>query len=303
NPAYQASAPTLSFRDYVLAEARLKELPAYQASKKYWWDRIDELPSAPLLPVVSKLERGRKYEFSRRRMRLPAQQWEEIKARGRKAGLTPSSVLLAAFAEVLNQWARSSHYCLNLTLFNRLPMHEEVESIVGDFTNLMVLEVDGRQGGRFIDRASRIQVQFLGDFEHRRVNAVEVLRELAKRRGWQQRAILPVVFTSTLMLDGRRSEDAGGWERFGSLGDGIGQTPQVWLDYQIFEVNGDLVINWDAVDEAFLPGVLDAMFDTHRELLTSLATAPEVWERHEVGALPEAQQTMREAVNGTAAEQ
>ncbi|HEX3525459.1 MAG TPA: amino acid adenylation domain-containing protein [Thermoanaerobaculia bacterium] len=303
NPAYQASAPVLSFRDYVLAEARLKELPAFQTSKKYWWDRIDELPSAPLLPVVSKIERGRKYEFNRRRMRLPARQWEEIKARGRRAGLTPSSVLLAAFSEVLNRWARSSHYCLNLTLFNRLPMHEEVESIVGDFTNLMVLEVDGREGGRFIDRASRIQVQFLGDFEHRRVNAVEVLRELAKRRGWQQRAILPVVFTSTLMLDGKRSEDAGGWERFGSLGYGIGQTPQVWLDYQIFEVNGDLVINWDAVDDVFLPGVLDAMFDTHRELLESLATVPEVWERPEGGALPRAQQKMRESVNDTAAEE
>jgi amino acid adenylation domain-containing protein len=303
NPAYEVSVPGLSFRDYVLAEASLKELPSYQASKSYWWDRLDDLPPAPLLPVVNKIEKGRKHQFSRRRLRLPAQQWDEIKARARQSGLTLSSVLLGAFAEVLNRWAKSPHYCLNLTLFNRLPMHEDVGSIIGDFTNLMVLEVDGRQGSCFLDRALSIQAQFLGDFEHRQVSAVEVLRELAKRRGWQQRAILPVVFTSTLMLDGKRSEGAAGWERFGSLGYGITQTPQVLLDYQIFEVGGDLVINWDAVDEVFLPGVLDDMFGAERELLESLATVPEAWERHELVVLPGDQQKRREAVNGTAAQE
>jgi len=301
DPAYPVSAPVLSFRDYVLAEAKLKELPSYQISKRYWWERIDELPPAPLLPVSNKLEKGRKHRFSRRRVRLPAQQWDEIKGRVRRSGLTLASVLLAAFAEVLNRWVKSPHYCLNLTLFNRLPMHEEVGAIVGDFTNLLVLEVDGRGEGSFADRAARIQAQFLRDFEHRQVSAVEVLRELAKRRGWQQKAILPVVFTSTLVSE--RSEDGGGWERFGPLGYGICQTPQVLLDHQIFEVDGDLVINWDAVEEAFLPGVLDDMFAAQRELLEALATTPEVWSRPEVVALPVAQQRRREAVNDTAAEE
>jgi pyochelin synthetase len=302
DPAYQVSVPGLSFRDYVLAEAGLKELPSYQISKKYWWDRMDELPPAPLLPVVNKIERGRPHQFKRRRWRLPAQQWEELKTRARRSGLTLSSLLLAAFAEVLNRWAKSPHYSLNLTLFNRLPMHEDVGAVVGDFTNLLVLEVDGRRGESFAERASHIQAQFLGDFEHRRVSAIEVLRELAKRRGWQQRAILPIVFTSTLMLDGKRGEDAGGWERFGPMGYGISQTPQVSLDYQIFEVYGDLVINWDSVDEVFFPGVLDDMFLAQRELLESLATAPEIWERQELVALPSTQQKIREAVNHTAAE-
>src|SRR6185436_1173127 len=44
SPALQVSAPALSFRDYVLAEAGLKETPSWQAAKKYWWDRIDDLP-------------------------------------------------------------------------------------------------------------------------------------------------------------------------------------------------------------------------------------------------------------------
>jgi len=302
NPAYQVDTPSLSFRDYVFAEAKLKESASYQASKKYWWDRLDELPGAPLLPVVNKIERGRKYQFGRRSFRLPAERWDELKTRGRRAGLTPSSVLLGAFSEVMSRWSKSLHYGLNLTLFNRLPLHEEVGSIIGDFTNLMVLEVDCREGKSFLDRAARIQGQFLTDFDHRQVSAVEVLREIAKRRGLQQKAILPVVFTSTLMLGGKAGEDSGGLERFGRLGYGMSQTPQVWLDYQIFEIHGDLVINWDAVEEVFLPGVLDDMFGAHRELLESLATAPETWEREQAVALPREQQRVRDAVNDTAAE-
>ncbi|MBW8877597.1 MAG: amino acid adenylation domain-containing protein [Acidobacteria bacterium] len=298
---YSVSVPSLSFRDYVLAEAALKALPSHQLARQYWWERLDALPPAPQLPVLSQLERGRSHRFTRRRFRLPAQSWEAIKSRARESGLTLASLLLAAFAEVLNRWAKSPHYSLNLTLFNRLPMHDEVPAIVGDFTNLMVLEVDGRKGSTFLARAQAIQEQFLKDFEYREVSAVEVLRELAKRRNAQQRALLPVVFTSTLMLDGRRSEDAGAWERFGTMAYGITQTPQVLLDYQIFEVSGDLVINWDAVDEAFHPGVLDDMFGAEMELLEALAGSADTWERTAGVALPPAQRRMREAVDDTAA--
>ena len=299
---FEVPVPTLSFRDYVLAETRLQELPAYQRSKKYWWDRLDTLPEAPQLPVHHKIELGRKHEFTRRKLRLDARQWDAIKARGRKAGLTPTSVLLAAFSEVLNRWTKVPHYCLNLTLFNRLPMHEDVGALVGDFTNLLALEVDGREAGTFIERAARIQSRFLGDFEHRQVSAVDVMRELVKRRGWQQKAVLPVVFTSTLMLDGKRSDDASVLESFGPLGYGIGQTPQVWFDYQIFEIRGELVINWDAVEEVFLPGVLDDMFESHRALLDALAADAELWERRDVLQLPAVQRKLREELDDTAAE-
>jgi pyochelin synthetase len=300
--AYDVPVPALSFRDYVLAEAGLKELPAYQRSKKYWWDRIDALPEAPQLPVHHKIELGRKHEFTRRRLRLDARQWDELKARGRKAGLTPTSVLLGVFSEVLNRWTKVPHYCLNLTLFNRLPMHDDVGGLVGDFTNLLALEIDGREAGSFIERAARIQSQFLGDFEHRQVSAVDVMRDVVKRRGLQQRAVLPVVFTSTLMLDGKRSDDASVLESFGPMGYGIGQTPQVWFDYQIFEIKGDLVINWDAVEEVFLPGVLDDMFESHRALLDALAADAALWEQRDVLQLPEAQRKLREQIDDTAAE-
>ncbi|HZX28247.1 MAG TPA: amino acid adenylation domain-containing protein, partial [Telluria sp.] len=299
--AYTPPQLTLSFRDYVLAEARLKETPAYRRAHDYWWSRIDTLPDAPQLPVVPRADSAAAQTFTRRRFELPAAKWEAMKARASKRGITPSSLLLATFAEILNLWSKSPHYSLNLTVFNRQPLHPEVGELVGDFTNLIVLEVDGRKGESFRERALSLQEQFLRDYDHREVSAVEVLREMAKRRGSQGRAILPVVFTSTLMLNGSRSDDSAGLERFGPMVWGISQTPQVWLDYQIFEFNGNLVFNWDAVDAMFEPGVLDAMFEANRALISALAEGETPWEQDALVRLPAPQDQRRVEANATAA--
>jgi pyochelin synthetase len=302
DPSREPVRPRLDFRDYLLAEAALDGLPAHRAAEEYWWSRLDDLPPAPELPSAGLPERGSAHEFRRRRFRLPAERWRELRARAARAGLTPSSLLLATFAEVLGRWSKSRHFCLNLTLFNRLPLHEDVDALVGDFTNLMLVEVDGRGGDGFLERALTVQERFLTDFDHRWVSAVDVMREIARRRGLQNRALYPIVFTSTLMLDGRRNEGAGGWERFGPLVDGLSQTPQVLLDCQIFEVRGDLVVNWDAVDEAFPPGLLDAMLGAQRELLEALAGDEARWREDDTVRLPADQLAVRAAVDDTAAE-
>ncbi|EPN08154.1 yersiniabactin non-ribosomal peptide synthetase, partial [Pseudomonas syringae pv. actinidiae ICMP 19070] len=64
---------------------------------------------------------------------------------------------------------------------------------------------------------------------------------------------------------------------------GISQTPQVWLDHQVYESEGDLCLNWDAVEALFDPNVLRAMFDQYLALLERLAEDPQAW------ALPLAQ--------------
>ena len=300
DPTRELAPLSLSFRDYVLAERELKHGQTYRRSHEYWWSRLDELPLGPQLPVIARATQGRPH-FTRRQGVLPAAQWDSIKAQARALGITASSLLLAAFCEVLNRWSRSRHYCLNLTLFNRLPMHGEVNELVGDFTNLLVFEVEGGEGGTFAERALAVQRRFLRDFEHRAVSAVEVLREMARRRALHNRALLPVVFTSTLMLDGSGRENSAGLERFGPMSYGISQTPQVWLDHQIFEFEGRLVYNWDAVDELFLPGVLDDMFAAQVSLLNELAASPEAW-RQAVVLAPDGHAAVRRLANDTDAE-
>jgi amino acid adenylation domain-containing protein len=114
---------------------------------------------------------------------------------------------------------------------------------------------------------------------------------------------MPVVFTSTLgQNDQPSSPFAAGLVRMDKNDQvySITQTPQVWLDHQVAEVDGDLMFNWDSVEELFSPGALDDMWRAYNSLLDSL-TSEESWQQRFHNLLPEKQITMRKRVNATEA--
>ena len=296
----------ISFRDYVLADIALKESPAYERAKQYWWGRLDTLPPAPDLPLANKPGSLVKPHFSRRTTRLPKESWSRLKAAAAWAGVTPSGVLLAAYAEALGAWSKSPRLTINLTLFNRLPLHPQVNQIVGDFTSLTLLEVDTSAGDTFEDRARQIQTQLWDDLDHRYVGGVQVLREMARRQGAAARVTMPVVFTSTLNLDsGAQNDSAQLQEDPAQEADdqmyGISQTPQVWLDHQVQERGGALMLNWDAVEDLFPEGLLDSMFAAYGEFVRRLADDEGSWQERARTLLPDEQLRQRSAINATEA--
>src|SRR5262249_14302986 len=214
--------------------------------------------------------------FTRRSASLSAEEWSRLKSRGASCGVAPSALLLTAFAEVLCTWSRTRRFSVVLTLFNRLPFHPEVDQIVGDFTSTSLFELRREAAFSFAQRARQTQRQLWQDLDHRHLSGVELARDLARSRGGSLRAASPVVFTSTLDLPaGDDGEDAADVR----LAYSISQTPQVLLDHQVAERAGSLAFNWDAVEEAFAPGVLTDMFAAYTGLLRRLVADPGVWTR------------------------
>jgi amino acid adenylation domain-containing protein len=299
DPATALAPLEITFRDYILAERALEDTEAHQRSLAYWRDRIPALPPAPELPLSPGVDALAKVRFDRRTAMIPAEAWQRLKARAHDAGLTPSGLLLAAFSEVLATWSKSPRFTLNVTLFNRLPLHPQVNHIVGDFTSVNLLAVDAAAGDSFEARAQILQRRLWEDLEHRRVSGVHVLRELARAQGSAPRALMPIVFTSTL---GASYDEGDGFpiEWLGELGYSISQTPQVWIDHQVFERRGALVFNWDFVDGIFPAGQLDAMFEVYQALLTRLADG-DGWAEPAGSLLPPSQAEARVAYNATEA--
>jgi len=286
-----------SFRDYVLHQPRIEATGLYRRAQAYWEGRIPTLPAAPNLPLAKSPTEVTEPRFRRRSSQLETAKWGGLKARAASAGLTSSGLLLSAFSEVLARWTQEPRFCLNLPLFNRLPVHPQINDLVGDFTTVTLLEVDSTSAPTFEGRAQRLQERLFRDLDHRAYSGVKVLRQLAQRRGGPPRALMPVVFTSTLGLPARRQSPLLDQERILL---GISQTPQVWLDHQVFEAGGALVFNWDAIDELFPAGMLDDMLDAYRALLERLATGEAAWREASPVALPDAQRRRREEANATA---
>ncbi|WP_223166220.1 condensation domain-containing protein, partial [Nonomuraea sp. SYSU D8015] len=284
----------VSFRDHVLGAA--PDPVARERAEDYWRERLDELPPAPQLPLAVDPATVTRPTFVRRRHTMPADRWTRIKERARRHGVTPSVVLLTCYAEVLAAWSGRSDVTVNLTLFDRpLSGHPDIAHIVGDFTSLLLVGHRPDPDGGWLGAAQALQRRLGHDLEHRDVSAVWVLRELARRSGGASTG-MPVVFTSALGLDDDLFNRAfqAPWRESWS----VSQTPQVWLDHQVMELGGELVLCWDAVEELFPAGVLDAMFAAHRRVLEWLGEGD--WSDPVPSLMPESQAVVRERVNDTA---
>lgn len=68
--------------------------------------------------------------------------WTKLRKLAQEKEVTSSALLCTIYGEVLAYWSNQRRLAINLTVFNRYPVHEEVEQIVGDFTSLILLDVD-----------------------------------------------------------------------------------------------------------------------------------------------------------------
>ncbi|WP_188316377.1 non-ribosomal peptide synthetase [Solihabitans fulvus] len=308
DPDWSPEPLAVSFRDHVMTEQAARGGDAYRQARDYWLARLDSLPPAPALPLAVRPAQLPRPEFTRRRASLAPARWDAVKREAHRRGLTPSSVLATAFAEVLRLWSNQTRFTLNLSLFNRPPAHPQINQVIGDFTSVTLLEVDAAPEEAFWVRVQRLQRQLMRDLGHLSYSGVRVQRERAKRVGGGPTAAMPIVFTSALALspvedvtDGRSF--FGGTGYFGTFTYGISQTPQVWLDHQVAEEQGELFVNWDAVEALFPPGLLDDMFAAYRGLLDRLSVEADLWDRRgSMVSVPERQAAERAAANDTAAD-
>ncbi|WP_424186646.1 amino acid adenylation domain-containing protein [Actinokineospora sp. G85] len=295
-PDHDPAPLRLSFRDYVRAEEKLRGTARYERALDYWRERVKTLPAAPELPTVA--APAARTGFVRRHARLDPRVWGRIKERAGEAGVTPSSALLAAFGVAIGTWSRSQRFTLNFTSVNRLPVHQDVDRLVGEFASFDLLEVDAATPGTFTDLVRQVQQQSWEDFEHRLVSGVRILRERARARGTSTSDAMPIVFTSALGtdVDGKPPQSPVDW--LGEQEYFISQTPQVTIDHFLLEFEGNLELAWHAVDALFPDGLMAEMFEAYTEFVVGLAE-PGGWTRPPVLDLPPGQLAARERANAT----
>ena len=294
----------LSFRDYVMARTQ-PNTPLRQnvSVRAFVGTRIDDLPSAPALPLACDPATLKNPLCAAYPRIIPAPMWTAIKEQAKTSGVTPASVLLSVFAAVLSAWSTSSRFTINLTVFDRRTWHDDLPHLVGDFTSVVLLPVTWDVRASFAENTQALFHMLMTCLEHRAFSAVDVLRELGRSQGGHP-VMMPVVFTSQLGLippfQGTREDSI-----LGPVEYAITQTPQVWIDQQVSErEDGALVMNWDMVEDLFPDHLPADLFQAAVSLLEFLGTPPTPQgSRHwmdPVGSLiPDHQKHVRQQVNAT----
>ncbi len=278
----------LSFRDYVMYEQQQRNSAEWQASWHYWQDMMPLLPDVPQLPMAAINAENTIHpapEFFTLSGGLEKSQWQQLKQHWQQWGITPSAGLMALFAHVLACFTRQPQFTLNMTFFNRQNIHSDVQQLIGDFTSIMLMDFDTQAAVSLRDGMQKTQNKLWQNLSHSRINGVEVLRSFSRHlqsyeqnhNEREQQTLTPVVFTSMLgmSMEGLDIEQA--LTRF--LGDPVfvhSQTPQVWLDHQIMEVDDALAFHWYCMRDVLADGVLDNLFSIYQTLLSMLAKTPEL---------------------------
>jgi mycobactin phenyloxazoline synthetase len=286
-----------SFREYrqEIARREAGPQPARDADRDWWAQCIPELPDPPRLPYASLKHLS--CNSTRRWQWLDPGTRDALFDNARSRGVTPAMMFAAAFAHTLACWSSSSRFLLNVPLFGRETLHPDVDSLVGDFTSSLLLDIDLTDNTDAASRAHAVQGAMRTAAAHSRYPGLSVLRDLGRFRGAP--VLAPVVFTSALGLGELFCADVA--EAFGKPGWIISQGPQVSLDAQVTEFDGGVLVNWDVREDVFPVGVIDAMFAHHIDELRRLASSDGEWDASDPPALPADQRAVRDTVNGRSA--
>lgn len=258
--AYRGEAlppePSVHFGDHV------RSLSTTVEDAAYWEERAGLLPPAPNLGDPGDAAAA---EFIRATRRLDAELDEELTLAAARLGVTPTTVLLTAYAATLAAESGAAELSVVLTVFDR---PAGFEGVIGDFTTLVpcALEVTGN---------SRVDVRSTGAamfevLDHATVPAPEILGMRSALDGEPFR--LPVVFTSTL---GTQVDGGADGRGLGSLVGGASQTPQVILDHQVFLWEGATHVQFDALASVFDAARLDGFLAAYLDNLAAIVAAGE----------------------------
>ncbi|CAF1385793.1 unnamed protein product, partial [Adineta steineri] len=289
----------LSYRDYILAEQQWKYTTIYSNDRQYWISRLKSFPLGPNLPLQCLPNEIYIQRHCNAATLLEQSLWQKLRKRITDHGLTPAGFLVSVYALVLGKWSENKHFALNLPVFNRLPIHPQVNQIAGDFTTVIPLEINLNKVITYYEFLHTVQKQLWNDLEHISYDGVSFIRDLMQMHQTRE-ILLPYVFTCGVDLEDIREKNVEHNIFFDQEPVyAISQTPQVFLDHIVMEINGCLSINWTYVENLLRKEMLNHMHDTFVDLLVKLALFDDIWQKPIFVPLPSEQQERRLDFNQT----
>ncbi|MBG9792898.1 hypothetical protein ABD76_10515, partial [Paenibacillus dendritiformis] len=268
NPDHTLPDQAVTFRDYVMALGQHRETEAYEADKQYWLERLKDLPPAPQLPLAAAPSAIARPRFKRVSRTFKPEQWMRLRQAASELNVTLSALLCTAYAQVLAYWSNQSRMTLNLTVNNRLPVHEHIDSMLGDFTSMLLLDVNLQPQAPLLEQAQHVQDQVYEGLSHRSYDGVRLVRTLAQQHQLDEnRSVLPYVFTSVLNGEPEAGTE---WERLGRITWDLYETPQVYIDCLAMWRSGELLLTFEYVEGLFEDSFIATMFRQYTDVLERL---------------------------------
>ncbi len=282
DPGAELPPPACTYRDYVLTWERFRRGDAYRRAREWWLARIPGMPPPPALPWARPPLPETPGRLAFRSLRLlDKPRWEALRRRSGARGLTPATLVISAFADLLAAWCREPGLTLAVEGSYRPPVHPGIAGVVGNFNTVLLLACEGG-AGTFAERAARLGEQSRAALDRWTFSGFEVLREMGRLRPspWPP---MPVLFNSLIeyshpsylaAAEEPAAEEPGPEPLFVDAG---GYLPQLGMLVTVAEYE-DLYCRWQAAEGMFPDGLQEAMADGYGRLLGALADGDAPWD-------------------------
>ncbi len=259
-----------TFKDYCKDLIAFEKQQDYSQAEAFWKSKADELVCEPDLPYAKPLSEIHNHRFSRISGELTVDEYTALQQKCREYRTTPAAVISTVYLKALLGFSKCDSLTINSTLFNRLPLHKDINSVVGDFTNIAFITLS-KKCKSFLECVQSVQKDMWQLVRFHTYDGTKILK--FKEGLSPTHAQMPIVITCVLENGQKSSSELPkGLHQIYALS----KTPQVVLDYQVTNFDGRLSINWDYAEPAFVPEMLKLMFNTNLNLLKRLLT--EKWD-------------------------
>lgn len=304
NPQVQLAALPITYRDYHFQYEKIRESDIYLKAEAYWLNKIDDYCLDLNLPLACQPAAIEKPYFKRITKTISSKIWQKLLQKCRDNNISPTVLILELYSRILCFWSGQVKISLNLTLFNRLPLHEIIDSVIGDFTVLELFDYQNTVECTILGKLQKTHNTLMRDIDNNLCDGVDVQRLLKQRRNLPNNKIIaPVVLTSVLGMHGKTSLfELPIDETYQGVEYSISQTSQVWLDHKAYEIDAGFVAEWDYVEQLFEESVIGKMHDSYCELIMAIAELDWQKSKFPVNHCPEADLNDINKTNATTVE-
>jgi amino acid adenylation domain-containing protein len=268
DPVPPPPQPALDFRDFAVAQRDRLTGPEAEQLTAYWQGALEGAPQLLALPTDRPRPPRLGDGAARHSFTLPAELAERLHQVAARAGATPFVLLLAAYQLLLHRYSGQDDLLVGVPVAGRL--HEEAESVLGDFVNTLALRARFRPGDSFGDLLTQLRGVVLDAFDHQELPFDRVVDALAPRRDLSHPPLVQTLFAF-------QNTPALGFQLPGVTSTPLPSAPGSQLDLSLAmaEQDGTLAGVFEYRTELFDAETVDGLARAFTRLLTDVCADPE----------------------------
>ncbi len=258
----------VQYKDYAHWQQQRLEQGVLKEQLHYWKNQLKGIPKLHELALDHPRPANQSFAGDQFLQILPEDMCQNVSRFANAQRATPFMVLQAVYAALLSQWSSEEDIVMGTPVAGR--QHPDVESLIGCFTNSIVLRNDINKKDNFLNILAKSRAMILTAFDNQDTPFEQLVEQLQPERN----ASYNPIFQIWIVLHNHEQQ---AFQLTDLNVEQIIQKEQhakFDLALSITEIAGELHLEWQYCKDLFLPETIHRLADSFETLLSGVLNNP-----------------------------